>query len=248
MKMTKRQAGHLGALARMRKYGNPGTLEGRRKGGINSILIQTKGDSNFKTAKKHTKPRNSGLLSEFMGILIGDGHLSNYQVLVTTNSETDLEHAIFIKKLINKLFSLNPVMKYKKGQKAVDIIVSSVNLVKWLSSKGMPQGNKLDKGLATPKWITGNRVYEQRFLKGLFDTDGCVYMDKHIINGRIYKNQGWAITSYSSHLRDDIFQTLKKLGYNPTLAKTQKSIYMRRKYDIDKYFREIGTRNRKHLN
>lgn len=247
MKKTKSEVGRLGALARIKKYGNPGTPEGRSKGGINSVIKNIKLNNNFKIAKKYKKPKNSGLLSEFMGILFGDGHLANYQVSVTTNSETDIEHAVYTKNLIKKLFNLNSKISYKKNQKAVTVVVSSVNLVRWLSAKGMPKGNKLNEGLRIPKWIEGNKSYERRFIRGIFDTDGCVYIDRHKINGKVYKNQGWAFTTYSDDLRNNIFMTLKKLGFNPTLRKSQKSVYMRKKYDIIRYFKEIGTSNSKHL-
>lgn len=245
--MNKKQAGYLGGLARMEKYGNPGTREGRRKGGKNSIVKNLKLGTNFKAAKKHKKPFDSKLLAEFMGILFGDGHLSDYQVSITTNSKTDTEHAVFIKNLMTKLFNVSTKINFKKDAKAVSIVVSSVNLVKWLSLKGMPKGNKLEKGLRVPEWIKGNKIYEQKFIRGLFDTDGCVYVDRHKINGKLYKNQGWAFTNYSNEFRNEIFVMLRRLGFNPTLRKSQKSIYMRKKYDIIKYFKEVGTSNSKHL-
>lgn len=245
--MTRNELGHLGALARMKMYGNPGTPEGRSKGGVNSVIKNKKLFNNFKIAKKHKKPADCGLMAEFMGILFGDGHLGKYQILITTNSETDAGHAIYTKNLIKKLFNLNGKISFKKNKKAVNIVVSSVNLAKWLSEKGMPVGNKLDKGLHIPAWIKKNRTYEKSFIRGLFDTDGCIYVDTHKKNGRIYKNQGWSLTSYSYDLRTDIFNTLRRLDFSPTLRRSQKSVYMRKKYDIIKYFKEIGTSNPKHL-
>lgn len=247
MVMTKSQVGRMGALARMKKYGDLGTPEGRKKGGINSILKNKILRGGFKLAKKHKVPKPSALLAEFLGILFGDGHLSKYQILVTTNSETDSEHAIYIKNLINKLFDLTPSLTFKKAEKAVNILVSSVNLVNWLSAKGMPKGNKLDMGLCVPNWISKNKGYGRRFMRGLFDTDGTVYVDKHLIKGKIYQNQGWALTSYSHRLRNDILALLRSFGYSPTLRESQKSVYMRKRIDIERYFKEIGTSNPKHL-
>lgn len=247
MKMTKQQIGRLGALARIKKYGNPGTFAGRRKGGINSVLKNKKLNNNFKVAKKHKIPKNYEQLAEFIGILFGDGHLSDYQILVTTNSETDIKHAFYIKKLIRNLFDLDASIKFKKKEKAINITISSVNLVKWIAAKGMPKGNKLNNGLFVPEWIKKNNTYRKNFVRGLFDTDGCVYVDRHVIKNKEYRNMGWAITSYSEKLRNDIFMLLKVLGYNPTLSGTQKSVYMRKKADIVRYFKEIGTSNPKHF-
>ena len=98
-----------------------------------------------------------------------------------------------------------------------------------------------------PNWITDNDEYCKKFIRGLFDTDGSVYVDKHLIKGKIYQNQGWAFTSYSVKLRNDILNLLRSFGYSPTLRESQRSVYMRRREDIEKYFKEIGSSNPKHL-
>ncbi len=246
-KNTKSEVGRIGALARIKKYGNLGTPEGRKKGGINSIKRHIQLNGNFKIAKDHLKPRICSDLAEFMGIMIGDGHLSNYQVLFTTNSETDIEHALYVKNLIKKLFNLDASLKKKNSSKAVNVVVSSVNLVKWLENKGMPIGNKLDCGLPVPHWVYKNLTLQSAFIRGLFDTDGCIYTDKHTIKNKVYYNQGWALTSYSEELKCDIIKILKNLKFSPTARDTQRSVYMRKKIDIHRYFKEIGTSNSKHL-
>ena len=43
----KRIAGKKGALARLARYGNPGTEEGRRKGGNRAVLRLQRGDTKF---------------------------------------------------------------------------------------------------------------------------------------------------------------------------------------------------------
>lgn len=247
IKMSKSAVGRLGALARIKKYGNFGTPEGRRKGGLNSFKTHLQKHTGFNLTKEHAKPFNSKMLAEFMGVLFGDGHLSKYQVLVTTNSITDIEHALYIQSLMKKLFNLEPSIKSKKGQNAVNILVSSINLVKWLSLKGMPVGNKLTKGLSIPNWIKKDQNLQKDFIRGLFDTDGCVYVDRHVINGKKYEHYGWTITSYSVKLRNDILEILKNLRFRPTLSRTQKSVYIRRQADIERFFKEIGTHNPKHL-
>ena len=243
--LSRSDAGRLGAISRMKKYGNPGTPEGRRRGGLRSVVVNLKLKNNFKSAKKHKLPKISEDLAELFGILFGDGHLSKYQVLVTTNSTTDMNHAIHVKNLIRDLFSLEPSLNNKKAENAVNVVVSSVNLVQWLNRKGMPIGNKLKGGLSVPNWIRGRKL-EQAFIRGLFDTDGCVYVDHHLIKGKMYETLGWAITTYSGKLKNDIMRILKDLGFRPTSTSTQKSVYMRRRRDIDMYFQEIGTNNSKH--
>ncbi len=239
--------GRAGAFARLAKHGNPGTAEGRRKGGLNSLKTHRQKATGFTLAKDHRRPAKSSELAEFLGILIGDGHLSKYQFEISTNSETDLDHAKFIMRLGQDLFGLKVSLKKRKREKAVSVKASSVNLVKWLNNLGMPIGNKLSHNLSIPDWVLTNRNWQKSFIRGLFDTDGCLYLDTHKIKGKIYKNIGWTLTSYSAKLRQDIVELLINLGFKPTLRSTQKSVYLRRKNDIDAYFRLIGTSNKKHL-
>ena len=243
-----KSAAKKGAYRRMELYGNLGTPEGRRKGGLNSIKKhQQDKNSNFKKLKSINRPQNKEKLAELMGILIGDGHLSEYQVGITTNSKTDMGHALFTKSLIEELFGISVNLKIKKGENTVNILAYSRNLVLLLNRNGMPIGNKIKNNVSIPSWILKNNLHQKAFIRGLFDTDGCVYIDTHKIRGKSYKHYGWTITSYADKLKDGVIEVLKHLEFNPTNKKTQKSIFLRRQKEVASYFREIGTNNPKHL-
>lgn len=241
-----KDAGRKGGYARLKIHGDLGTPEGRRKGGLISSAKQQNYPSNFKTLKKIKSPRSSEKLAEFMGIMFGDGHLAVYQASVTTNSETDEEHARYVAKLFNDLFGVKAKLRFLKYEKAVHIIASSKNLVHFLHSLGMPIGNKIENNLSMPKWIVVNTKYQEAFIRGLFDTDGCVYLDHHTIKGKEYLNLGWTITSYADKFREEVLATLVKLGFSPTCGSGQKSVFLRRNQDIRRFFSEIKTHNPKH--
>lgn len=242
-----KKGGKKGAVARMLLYGNLGTPEGRKKGGLASIRSHSLlKNSGFKILRQIRKPDLSEELAELMGILIGDGHLSGYQVIMTTNSVTDRQHAIFVKNLIEKIFNLPVKITYRKYQNAMNVTASSKNLVEFIHSLGMPQGDKIKNNLEAPAWVMDNELYQKAFIRGLFDTDGCVYLDKHIIRGKSYKHLGWTITSYAGKLREGIIEILRNLGFNPTYRVSQKSVYLRRQKEIQEYFLNIGTSNQKH--
>lgn len=244
-----REAGRKGGFARMRLLGNFGTPDGRRKGGFRSIVSHKKTkNSTFQLLKPIQKPKHSLLLAEFMGIIVGDGHLSKYQTSITTNSKTDKEHALFIKKLIRQLFAVLATVKEKINENAVSVVASSRALVNYLHSLGMPIGNKIESHITIPKWIMKNTAFQKAFTRGLFDTDGCIYLDKHKTKKRTYLHMGWTITSYADTLIIDIIKMLRDLGFSPTHKITQKSVFLRKQREIQRYFQEIGTSNPKHLN
>jgi intein/homing endonuclease len=240
------EAGRKGGIARMMLYGDLGTPEGRSKGGRASIATHRRNGTKFSTLKDIQIPEQSEKLAEFLGIAVGDGHSSDYQLGVTTNSETDIQHAMFIAQMVHDLFGLESAFQFRKGEKAVDIMTSSRALVEFMEAIGMPRGNKIEHRVAIPKWVLENEVYLKAFLRGLFDTDGCVYLDRHIIKGATYRNLGWTITSRADTLKADVFRSLQELDYSPTCKAPGYSVFLRRHHEIVRYFTEIGTSNDKH--
>jgi len=77
------KAGHIGALRHNELYGNPGTMEGRRKGGANSQTLFRLNPDYAKgigviIRKTIRKPRPSVKLAEFIGIVLGDGGITDH--------------------------------------------------------------------------------------------------------------------------------------------------------------------------
>lgn len=241
-----KDAATKGAKARMALYGNFGTPDGRSRGGKTSIKMNIINGTRFKTLKLVHAPSYSENLAELIGIFLGDGHLSKYQASITTNSKTDYDHAIFSRNLIKKLFGISATIKKKKDENTLNVVASSKNLVHRLHSLGMPIGNKIQNNLSVPFWIYSKPNYQRAFIRGLFDTDGCIYLDNHKINKKSYKYLGWTITSYADKLITDLLNMLRNLGFSPTHSKTQKSVYLRKSKEIARYFIDIGTSNPKH--
>ncbi len=240
-----RQAGRLGGLARIRKYGNPGTIQGRKRGGLNSLKARQRYPGNFKVLKKILYPSPSILLAELIGAFMGDGHVGIYQSSITTHSETDLEHAKYVKKIIEEQFGVSTTLRMKKPSKACEIVVSSKRICDFLHKQGLPQGNKIKKGITIPTWIQRNRIFSRAFVRGLFDTDGCVYTDTHYYKEKVYKSVGMAFSNRSLPLLHFFKSVLWKEKMFPT-QKSNFAVFLRRKADIEHYFKIIGTSNPKH--
>ncbi len=242
-----RKAGHLGGLARMKKYGNPGTQAGRRLGGLNSIKTHKLKNTGFNTLKKIIFPKKSKELAELIGIFMGDGHVGKYQSSITTNSQTDVSHALYVKNLLEKLFNVRANLRFRSDSKACELVVSSKEVSRFLESQGMPCGSKIRDGVRIPEWIIRNDVFIKAFLRGLFDTDGCVYMDNHKYKNLVYKNIGIAFTNYELSILAFFKDQLESLGLHPT-QKTKHTVFLRRSKEIQRYFDLVGTSNPKHKN
>lgn len=246
-----KKAAKLGAIRRNKLYGNPGTPEGRRKGGL-AAMEKFHADPSYakkigiKMRRKIKIPANSPKLSEFIGILLGDGGMTPYQVAITVNSETDRDYATYIGNFIKELFDIMPKIKLRnnRNEKTCDIIMSSKNLIEFLTKKGLKVGHKINNKIDIPVWIKAKRQYKIACLRGLMDTDGSFYNYKHKVNGKLYNNFGICFTNYSEALLSSAYNILKELGFSPSRSNAR--VFLCKKRDIKKYIDMIGSNNPKH--
>lgn len=239
-----RRAGRLGGVARILKYGNPGTKAGRRRWGLNSLKTHNVRRTGFKVLRPVKFPHESEELAELVGIFMGDGHVGEYQSSIVTNSKTDLPHALFVRRLIRRLFNISVGMRIRTDVKACELVISSKEICRFFREQGIT-GNKVLRGVTIPLWIQRNRIYTEAFTRGLFDTDGCVFLDTHRIKGKIYKHVGIAFTNRTLSLLSFFKTCLETAGLHPT-QKTQFTVFLRREAEIRRYFELIGTSNSKH--
>lgn len=81
-------------------------------------------------------------LAEFIGIMLGDGSLGiykctskgitrmQYRVKITMNSEEDMQYAQkVVIPLIFKIFSVQPHLRKRDGEKTIDILIFSKEIV-----------------------------------------------------------------------------------------------------------------------
>jgi len=245
-----KDAARKGALVRYKKYGNPGTSKGRSKGGITTcrkLLANLKlaRELGFLTRKKIYLPQKSPKLAELIGVLMGDGGITNYQVRVTLNKETDKEYAHYIIGLFKDLFHLKSTLSERKGEKIYEVVASCRNLVEFLLKLGLKKGNKIKQQIDIPKWILKNKRLKSNCLRGLVDTDGCFYVDIHKIKNKYYFNPGIDFCTHSLPLFLSVKKILEDLNYHPTGEKTH--IRLRRENEIIRYFKEVGSSNSKHI-
>lgn len=242
-----RKAASRGGKRRQELYGNFGTNEGRMKGAKISQERQKALGKGQNIPRVIKEPSETIELAEFVGIIAGDGHLSEYQVVVSTNSITDIQHAEFIAQLGNRLFGVIPKITALPNRKTMTIVFSSRAMVIFLREKGLLVGNKVKQNLRVPQWILQNEDLSTEFLRGVFDTDGSVYLDNHRIKHKIYPHIGWQFTSAIPDFLSDIASILRRRGYRFSHSSERVNIQMRKLSHIEKYFQDIGSHNEKHI-
>lgn len=241
------EAAKKGGIRHFELYGSPGTLEGRRKGGINSLKTHQRYNTGFKLIKKIRSPEKTSRLAEILGALMGDGSLSIWQARITLNLQTDRKYGDYLTSLFEDLFNVKASKYERLNYSVLEIIASSKKLIAFLKRKGLPVGNKLKQQLDIPRWIYKHKDWQRACLRGLFDTDGCTYIDRHKYKNFIYNHICIAYTSYSMNLIQSIYDILKGLGYSPTIS-SKRNVLLRKENEVFKFFQEFKPSNDRHHN
>ncbi len=192
---------------------------------------------------KHTRkiicsPELSEDFCEFLGALAGDGHLGRYPavIAITCHKILDRDYIFHLVELFEKLFKEKPQLNIQRN--VVKMYFYSKDLVYQINKMyGHPIGRKKG-GLSVPKQIKENDRYVCAYLRGLFDTDGCLC--------RHHKNSGaiLEISSKDSSFLKEINFLLNALNFKTSQGYKNINIYAKK--EIDKFFKLISPANNKH--
>jgi DNA-binding transcriptional regulator WhiA len=190
---------------------------------------------------------NKKILSYIIGVAIGDGNLSNPNGrAIRLRITCDCKYQRNIRKimsLIGKLLPKNKVSIVKRKDNCVDISSFSNKWGNWLGDLGwkVGKGSKIKQNISIPLWIKNNKKYSIECLRGLFETDGSIYLDRR------YRMVNFTTAIF--RLAKDVFSIIKKLGSKPHLyiAKPRPQDFQRKiKYtiriskEVDKFIKLIG--------
>ncbi|KKQ36022.1 MAG: hypothetical protein US50_C0001G0024 [Candidatus Nomurabacteria bacterium GW2011_GWB1_37_5] len=246
------KAGKIGGTSKLKKYGKVCGDELFRKQQWSKWWVK-EGHLGLNTLFGKEKyvyyPEKSTELAEICGILLGDGSITKNQIRITLNRVTDAEYILYVKNLLNRLFKVTPaIYQYRNKRKLMirDVTISRKGLIDYMSSLGLMAGNKVHHQVDIPRWILDNNKYSIACVRGLIDTDGCVFTHRYIVRGKIYKYKKIAFTNKSKPLLKSVYTILKNIGLHPRFT-TVFDVRLDRIQDVKKYMRIVGTHNNKHL-
>jgi hypothetical protein len=243
-KIYKSEKSRVGGLNYYKKYGSPATLEGMKKGGSKTLqILRAKGV--IPPIKIYKKPKHSKELAEFVGMMLGDGGITNSQAVITLNSNADSDYISYVTKLTSNLFGETPKITARKDCNATNIYFNGEGLVNYLKTIGLCVGNKVKQQVAVPKWILKNIEYKKECLRGLMDTDGGVFIHKYKVNGKEYLYKKICFTNYSLPLLNFVYKTLKELGFTPKIKDkvVNKKVWLYNSHEVKKYLNLVKSSN-----
>lgn len=241
-----KEAGVRGGKAVMEKYGRVPVDETVRRQRWEKWW-EREGKQNMpeQKTKSATLPCMSEELAEFIGIMLGDGGMSAYQLSVTLHSVDDLEYGKYVQKLIYKLFRAKSSVYFRRDVQAHSVVLARKKVVEHLCTLGLVVGNKIDQNIKIPKWVLEDEGYSIACLRGLMDTDGSVYLHRYTVKGKEYQYKKLCFSSASPLLRKDVQFILHRFGSAATCSGT--NVRIDAVSDVRRYMDVVGTHNPKHL-
>jgi len=156
--------------------------------------------------KTEIKP-NLRTLAYVVGVGIGDGNLSNPNKRATRlRVSCDTKYQKLIEKIkfsIMEILPNNKVSIVYRNKNCVDVSCYSNRWEKWLGWS-VGGGSKLDQKVRIPSWIMKKEEYSISCLRGLFETDGSVYLDRGYLMAMF-------VTTIPE-LAEDVMMMINKIG------------------------------------
>ena len=198
--------------------------------------------------KSHRKsiniPAESVELAELLGIIFGDGGINNsWQVRVFLNSIADFPYSDYIISLVNSLCNLKTHRRIRPFENTLVLTWSSAAFQEFLINKGALYGNKVRQQIDKPTWILKRYPFQKAFVRGLVDTDGCIYTHTHKVGEKTYTNIGICITSYSLPLLKSVYKILQTSGISAHYNTKRTSLYLYSHKAVLEYLRVFGSSN-----
>jgi len=245
------KAARLGGLKRYELHGLVGTLESRKKGGIVSQNRRKEDPEKYRllgcnVRKDFDVPPYSAELAELVGIILGDGGITRYQLKISLSAKVDQKYAGYVSNLLFRIFKEKPY-RMERNKSVIHLILSGRNLVEVLEKLGLHVGNKVKNQVGIPEWIFKKKEYQIACIRGLFDTDGSFYFHQHSKWKDTRPYFGWNFCNLSIpilHGFRDILMSVcnlePKIAYN-------KQLYMYSMKNIERYIEIVGTHNPKNI-
>lgn len=199
-------------------------------------------------------------LAEETGWHIGDGSMNYYKnqgklkglYQLRGHIEDDKAHYLLrIKLIFEKLYNIKVNLRRMPSTRVFGFQIWNCRLVNFKKKLKLPLGKKFD--ISIPKVFLKNRKFKKAIIRGIFDTDGGIYLEKK--NNKLYPKL-W-ITTISFKLSEQLLKIFNRFGFRATSHSQlyNKEFNRKRAYFITirgvkmfhKFMKEINLQNPKHI-
>ncbi|MBI2499113.1 hypothetical protein HYV88_02625 [Candidatus Woesearchaeota archaeon] len=202
-------------------------------------------------------------LAEICGIHVGDGYLRGPNKRVELDISGNVEERGYydenVKNIFKKTFGIDIKCRFFNSRNTYGFVIRDRSINKFMHELGFPYGKK-STTIQVPEVIktSSDKTIISGFLRGYFDTDGCLFLLKRKGKYREFKrtHHHYPIIRFSTvslNLHKDIIELLSKIGFSKIARYLYhpKSIRENIKYYItlygynntERFFQEVGSKN-----
>jgi len=159
------------------------------------------------------------VLAELIGIILGDGMIgiykrkgrpgNQYRLKISMNAEKDREYSEYVAEIIEDIFSVKPIINFRKNEKTLDVIVTNPRVITTLLDIGMKKSPKWGAAIIPKRFLRNDLAL--KVLRGYVDTDGCIVVFNN--NGTIYPRIEMKVCP--SPMQRQFISILEKNGFRP---------------------------------
>ncbi len=213
--------------------------------------------------------KESKEIAELCGAVMGDGWIEERErgFFIAGDPKEDKEYYDkHLSDLINKVLEIKTFPKSFPYWGVYGISLYKQELIKKLLTFGLAKGKKV-KSAYVPEWILNskNSQFIFSFIRGLFDTDGCVFCQRDYtkyadeFNSKYHTKIRVRICCISWQLIEQVFNLCQRNGFRSVKRVIKRGFsHYRNRNDvyileinglssIDKWFKELKPTNPKHL-
>jgi len=169
--------------------------------------------------------KKNGDLAEIIGVVLGDGHIGKFPRTESLRIIGNFNNQGFIRRyadLMEKLFQKKPHVAKKKCSNATTITIYEKKISKRL---GIATGKRKDKIISVPRWISKNRNNLTRYLRGLYEAEGCHCIHKPTSTYKfIFSNRNKSMLS-------NVHRLTSNMGFHPHTSGYQ--VQISRKKEVE---------------
>lgn len=199
--------------------------------------MKARGLDNFKVwrdqMKKEGKIKSSynslkqnGDLAELIGVILGDGHIYKHERCESLRITGDAQKYGFIEysaNLVESVFGKVPTIKKVARSNGVTVTIYEKMISQRLR---IPTGSRADINYKLPEWISQNRTYQIKFLRGLYEAEGSLSFHE-----RTYTHK-FIFTNANESLLALVTDLVSKLGYHP--HRSYRKVQVSKKAEVQK--------------
>lgn len=163
-------------------------------------------------------------LAEYIGVVLGDGHIEQFprteRIYISCNSNRPQ----FVRRytqLTAILFQKNPTLLKARNVNCIRISLYQKKISERLK---IPCGNRKEYKVKVPAWIFQYREYLIRFLRGLFEAEGSLSVHKKT------STYNFSFSNTNQYLLRNVTRGLKELGFHPEVR--YNAVRLRKKEEV----------------